>query len=61
MVLLAGSLISLLAFAFIVLVLPAVGFRLTGLRSRNSGSHFHFKFEGFRNFGVPHLGVLGVT
>jgi len=31
-VLLAGSLISLLAFAFIVLVLPAVGFRLTGIR-----------------------------
>ncbi|CAE7243921.1 unnamed protein product [Symbiodinium sp. CCMP2592] len=31
-VLLVGSLISLLVFAFIVLVLPAVGFRLTGIR-----------------------------
>ncbi|CAE7522853.1 unnamed protein product [Symbiodinium sp. CCMP2592] len=31
-VLLAGSLMSLLAFAFVVLVLPAVGFRRTGIR-----------------------------
>ncbi|CAE7941721.1 unnamed protein product [Symbiodinium necroappetens] len=31
-VLLAGSLVSLLAFTLIILVLPAVGFRLTGIR-----------------------------
>ena len=35
MVLLAGSLVSLLAFLVIILVLKVVGFQLTGPGSRN--------------------------